>query len=98
MKVGAIVTPNSKGQIVIPKTVREELGINPRVPLNLVVRGGSIYLYPISDVVTKIEAESSYPALLRKTQGAWRGDTWKETEKMRKNIELGASKRRKQTW
>lgn len=98
MKVGTITTPNIKGQIVIPKEVRDALKIGVNVPLNLVVRGGGIYLYPVEEVVSKVESESSYLEILKKTQGSWSGDDWEKTERKRKRIELQESKKRKKQW
>ncbi|MEK7534411.1 MAG: AbrB/MazE/SpoVT family DNA-binding domain-containing protein [Patescibacteria group bacterium] len=96
MKVGFIAEPNKKGQIVIPKKLREALGITPQTHLNLVLRGRGIYIYPIDEVVTKLESESPYLAILEKTQGAWADDkSWDKTEERRRKIELTASLRRK---
>ncbi len=81
MKIGNFTTPNSKGQIVIPKQLRDALGITPKTPLNLVLRGGGIYIYPIDEVITKLESESSYLSILEKTQGAWTNDkSWDRTD------------------
>lgn len=98
MKVGKIVEPNQKGQIVIPKDMRKTLGINANVPLNLVLRGKGIYIYPIKEVIGTFETESSYLKILEKTRGAWKEDGWKESMRKRRKIELEASKRRKQAW
>lgn len=99
MKVGFIAEPNKKGQIVIPKQLREALGITPQTPLNLVLRGGGIYIYPIDEVLTRVEGKTSYLAILEKMQGAWAYDkTWDKTEKRRRKIELAASLRRKKAW
>lgn len=98
MKVGSIIVPNVKGQIVIPKEVRDALGINANVPLNLVVRGGGIYLYPVEELVTRVESEDSYFKLLEKTKGAWAGEEWEGIRKARKKIELTACQRRKKKW
>lgn len=99
MKVGLLTTPNNKGQIVIPKQLRKALGITSETSLNLVLRGNGIYIYPIDEVLTKLEAESSYLAILEKTQGAWADDkSWKKTAKRRKKIEQASSLRRKNAW
>lgn len=99
MQVGIITEPNKKGQIVIPKKFRQALGITYKTPLNLVLRSEGIYIYPIEEVLTKLETESSYLTILEKTQGAWTNDkTWERAEKRRKNIELAASLKRKKAW
>lgn len=98
MKVGVITKPNQKGQIVIPKKMREVLGINDNVALNLILRGNGIYIYPVEEVVAKGERESSYLEILQKTQGTWRKEDWGTVRKKRRKIELTASKKRKQAW
>jgi len=99
MKVGVITTPNQKGQIVIPKEFRKALNIDERRPLQMVLRQGCIYLYPIAEVITDVEREQSYVEILKKTAGAWAGDkTWDKTRARRRRIELAASRRRKQVW
>ena len=97
MKVGIITKTNQKGQIVIPKEIRESLGIDANVALNLVLRGRGIYIYPVEEVITKVERESSYLRILEKTQGSWEKANWKFLRKRRK-IELSASKKRKRKW
>lgn len=98
MKVGVITQTNQKGQIVIPKHFRETLGIKSSVLLNLMLRGGGIYIQPVDEVITKTEKEPSYVKILEKTQGAWAGDDWDKTRKKKRKIELAASKRRKKSW
>lgn len=97
MKIVTIVEPNSKGQIVIPKAIRDELGITSDTPLNMIKRGGGIYLYPISDVVLKLEEIDSYTDLLRKTQGAWGEVAWKDYQK-RRRLEKKIAKRKREEW
>lgn len=101
MKIGNIVEPNSKGQIVIPKKVRDDLGITPNTPLNLVVRGGEICLYPVEGVIRGVITENIRSKIWQKTAGAWADQDWNEydrKQKERKKIELEASKRRKKAW
>lgn len=98
MKNITISTTNSKGQVVIPKAVRESLGITPQTPLNIVLRGEGVYLYPIRDVLTSEKGTIPYLEILKKTQGSWKGDSWPKTEKKRKEIEAKASARRKREW
>ncbi len=98
MNIGNIVEPNNKGQIVIPKQVRDKLGITPQTPLNLVVRGKGIYLYPIDEVLIRMEGESSYLRLLEQTQGSWADDDWRKQEKKIRRIELEAARKIKHAW
>lgn len=98
MKVGIITTPNQKGQIVIPKEFREQLGIENGVALNLILRGNCLYLYPVDEVITKVETESSYFEILKRTQGAWLKENLAFLRKKRKKIELKASLKRKKAW
>ncbi len=67
MKIGTVTKANKKGQLVIPKEIRDELNIKQGTPLNIVQRGEGVYIYPISAVVTKAEEEKSYLEILRKT-------------------------------
>lgn len=97
MKVGVIIKPNQKGQVVIPKEFRKILGIKNNVPLNIVVRGRGIYIYPVSEVITTAESESSYLKILEKTRGKWK-EPWEKLRKKRRAVELSASKKRKQIW
>lgn len=99
MKVGKIVEPNKKGQIVIPKEYRDKLGIDENVPLNMVLRDQSLHIYPVDSLVAKKAADDeAFLQLLDKTQGSWAGDSWPETRKRRRKIELAASRRRKKAW
>ncbi len=95
MKVANITTTNQKGQIVIPQKLRSALNITPDVPLNIVLSGNAIHLYPIQEVITKTERENSYASLLKLTQGTWKEKDW--TLK-RKSLELKASLERKKKW
>jgi AbrB family looped-hinge helix DNA binding protein len=98
MIVGTIVTPNQKGQIVIPQKIRADLNIKPQKPLNLVARDRVIYIYPINEVITSTEHETSYLDTLKATQGAWSNDSWTKTKINRQKTELKASQKRKKPW
>lgn len=97
MKIGTITQPNKKGQIVIPKEYREKLGINPKTPLNLVLKGNAIYMYPVEEILTTGESEISYLKVLEKTQGKWTG-RFKHQSAKKRAFELKASSRRKRAW
>lgn len=98
MKVGSIVVTNKKGQVVIPKEVREALGISPNRPLNLILQGRGIFLYPVTEVLTKGEEESSYVEILKRTQGTWASEDLESLRATRKKLELTASRKRKEQW
>ena len=98
MKIGSFTTTNDKGQLVIPKDMRDALGIDSSVTLNLVLAGNGIYVYPVEEFITKSETESSYLQLLGKTKGTWAHEDWDEVEKNRSKIELEASRSRKNQW
>ncbi|OGG26051.1 hypothetical protein A2960_05865 [Candidatus Gottesmanbacteria bacterium RIFCSPLOWO2_01_FULL_39_12b] len=98
MKIGNIVSTNEKGQIVIPKDARKALGITPNSFLQLILAGNSIIINPIKDVITTLDAESSYMEILKKTAGSWANDSWPKTRKRRRRIELNAAKRAKKLW
>lgn len=96
MNLGFIVEPNSKGQIVIPKSLRGKFGISKGTFLKLVVRGEGMYLQPIKSIVPRITKIDAYAKVLEKTQGTWSaGAEWKEEEKNKRGIELKASKKNK---
>ena len=100
MNMGVITYPNQKGQIVIPKTMRDQMGISQKVALNIVMQQDRIYLQPIKDIVTTNESKNELLIkMLAKTAGSWANDDWPKTEKARKKIELQASaKRKRETW
>lgn len=98
MKILNILTPNDKGQIVIPQKVREALGIGPHTPLQLIQLDNSLSITPISDVVTLTTADSSYEEILKKTAGSWAGDTFLKTRAKRKKIELASTTEKKKAW
>lgn len=99
MKIGVITQTNEKGQIVIPKRIRDQLGITPQVPLNVVVSGQSVYLYPLRSVSQRSESDQeSYLSILKKAQGSWAAEDWGPLRKKRRAIELAASQRNKNAW
>jgi len=98
MKVGFLTKTNTKGQIVIPKSYRDELGINSQAVLNLILRGRGIYIFPVTEVLTKADVETSYLQALEKTQGSWGSKDWSKSRSRRRKLELKASNRRKKSW
>jgi AbrB family looped-hinge helix DNA binding protein len=98
MKIGSFTTPNDKGQIVIPKEMRDALHIDTNATLNIILAGNGIYIYPVEEFLTKVEGESSYIKLLEKTKGSWKDDNSDMLHKKKSQIELEASKSRKKAW
>ncbi len=99
MKVGAIVKTNEKGQVVIPQAMRKQLGITSKIPLNFVLRGEGIYIYPVEEVITLAQSSNaSYLEILKFTQGSWEKEGWEDLRKRRKKAEIKASKKRKEKW
>jgi len=96
MNIPLFTTPNTKGQIVIPKTIRKALSIDETVMLSIKVTGNSIHITPVKHFISPEETESSYVELLKKTQGAWGEKV--ENEKQKSQIELHASSKRKHPW
>lgn len=95
MNVGTIVTPNTKGQIVIPQKMRASLSITADTPLHLSLVGETIMMQPIRSVITTNNSDTAFMELLKKTAGSWADDDWPKTEKRRRKIELVAAKKRK---
>lgn len=102
MNIGIIVTPNIKGQIVIPKKIRDELNITEDTSLNILDDGKTIYIHPIKEVSTISESDNSeLLEVLKKTQGSWANEDWgvyDREEKKRRKIELATTRRNKKAW
>lgn len=102
MNIGTIVTPNVKGQIVIPKKIRDGLNITENTALNIVDDGKTIYIHPIKEITTTSESNNNkLLQVLKETQGAWANEDWNaydRMEKRRRKIELAAAKKMKKAW
>jgi AbrB family looped-hinge helix DNA binding protein len=98
MKIGVFTSPNDKGQIVIPKEIRDALSIDTNATLNIILAGKGIYIYPVEEFLTKAEGENSYIKLLEKTKGSWKNDNWDALNKNKSQLEIEASKSRKKAW
>ncbi len=98
MNLGTITKPNAKGQIVIPKKFREELGIDEGVLLSLTIKGNGIYITPLDKSIITSDSKKVYIEILKRTAGTWAGDSWPKTEAKRRKIELKASEDRKKAW
>lgn len=99
MKIENITKPNEKGQIVIPKEIRESLGVGPDTQLHITMRGKGLYIYPIQDIIHIGDGEqSSYESILKKTKGKWASEKWADVRAERRKNELKASQARKEAW
>lgn len=102
MNIGTIVTPNIKGQIVIPKKIRDELNINKGTLLNVVTKDDGIYIHPVAEVTTRSEVLVSRNALLdalEQTRGIWANDKdFDKRQKQSRKLELAAAKKMKKAW
>ncbi|MEK7504429.1 MAG: AbrB/MazE/SpoVT family DNA-binding domain-containing protein [Patescibacteria group bacterium] len=98
MNLGIITQTNDKGQMVIPKSYRDTLGINPDVPLQLLLKTDGFYVRMVENVITKNAGSDLYLQLLDNTAGAWADDNWDNTQNQRKIIEKKASQTRKKIW
>ena len=86
-------------QVYLPKDLHEdlsELALKLNVSMAELVREGVKKVVRTKRV--KKYSAKEYLKILEETQGAWRRDSWPETEKRRRKIELEASKRRKASW
>lgn len=100
MKIGIISKTNTKGQIVIPRAIRKQLGITANDFLHLFVRGDGLFIQPIKEVVNKADAQDNYLKILEKTKGVWgvMRDKERGVGKEKRAKELAASKKRKDLW
>lgn len=58
-----LVSVDSSGRIVIPKRIREAMGLNPDIPLELVVDGEGLRLTPIRRSRRRIDVVDGLPIL-----------------------------------
>lgn len=89
---------NLKGQVVIPKAFRDQLGIKPDSSVYITIQGTGIYLEPVTHIIRPADTENSYRLLLKKTSGSWSSDSWRKMSASRRIIEKKASTQRKQSW
>ena len=76
---------NTKGQLVIPKSMRDALGIRPNSPVRIAVCENAVHIEPIVGVVPLKKHRSNLERVLLATQGAWGPAT---------KVELAAEKKR----
>jgi bifunctional DNA-binding transcriptional regulator/antitoxin component of YhaV-PrlF toxin-antitoxin module len=87
----------SKGQITIPKEFREMFGLGDDFWLKIFVDKGRIVAEPTESEQNGNISNKEYLKILERTQGKWRED-WQRLRGKRKQVELNASKKRKQAW
>jgi len=88
-----IIQPNVKGQIVIPKDIRDKTGITPSSLLTISLEGQQITIKRVHDVITDQPKEPTYLYILQKTIGAWGEDL--DSPEATYTRELAAAKKRK---
>jgi|SRR3990167_576157 len=98
MNLGVITQTNDKGQLVVPKSYRDALGINPGIPLQILLKSDGFYVRMIENIITKNTGSNLYLTLLDNTAGSWADDNWDDTASKRKSIEKKASISRKKIW
>lgn len=98
MNIGVFTKPNNKGQIVIPKHIRDSLGMIEGQPLQIVVSGTGVYIKPVREVITGSSSKDLYLKILEQTKGTWAEDDWEETEKRSRAIETEAAKKSRKKW
>lgn len=77
--LGTIVSPMDRGQITLPKSIRDALDITPDTLLNIVLDGRRILVQPLSDLLVNSKPKidkAEYLRLLKNMSGiAWtKGD------------------------
>lgn len=99
MQFITLATSNTKGQVVIPKKIREQLNITPDTILQVGLTANSFVFTPVKSVITLADSDSSYLQILEKTHGSWlEAEKPKKQKTNKRNLELLASKNRKQAW
>ncbi len=98
MKILQIAYTNQKGQLVIPKKMRDQFAIDESVPLKLELKSGGIQVTPIKDLFTNSESKRQrFLNILEKTQGAW-SDFDEKAWNKQKALESKLTAERKKPW
>lgn len=84
--------------MVIPKKIRDELGIHEGVLLTVTVRGDGVYISPLEKSLGTSDSKKIALEILKRTAGSWAGDSWEETESKRREIELKVAEKRRKAW
>lgn len=96
--IGTIVTPMARGQITIPKEIRDKLGIKPGTPLNVTLEVNKIVVQPLKQLLNNMTpGETVKPKLspveyVRRLQGI-KGVWWTKADDI-KLIKLAAKEKR----
>ncbi|OGD79837.1 hypothetical protein A2368_04640 [Candidatus Collierbacteria bacterium RIFOXYB1_FULL_49_13] len=98
MNLNTVATPNTKGQIVIPKKYREKLGIRAGVLVNITLKTGGVFIAPLEKGTATSDSRYLALTILGRTAGAWAGDDWEQLETNKKKVELAAAKERREAW
>ncbi|PJE62773.1 hypothetical protein COU88_03270 [Candidatus Roizmanbacteria bacterium CG10_big_fil_rev_8_21_14_0_10_39_6] len=98
MKMQSFGTTNKKGQLVIPKKFREELGIHEDILLHITIRGGGVYIVPVDESLSGTDSRGIALKVLKKTAGSWKDENGEKLEKNRHVVELRASRNRRKPW
>lgn len=88
-----IVKPNTKGQLVIPVSMRKNWGISDKTYLHVVDTPN------VGIVIKPLEPKKkSLYQILKSTQGAWAGDNWPKEEKEIEERERKAAEEMRKAW
>lgn len=94
---GTIVTLLPRGQITIPKTYRDELGITSDTPLNITLRKDSIIIKPLMAVIREMNfttvkpkvCKEEYLKIIKNMKGVhWTREDDIKLQKMRKKEKI----------
>lgn len=91
-----IARTNTKGQFVLPISMRNALGITPETNLHISLDDKVITITPLPH--KPFQTKKSLYEILKSTQGAWAGDDWPETEARQRKIEIAAAKKLRNSW
>lgn len=84
---------NQKGQIVIPKDIRDILKIDDSVMLLIKQYGKNIVLTPVDSIVPNIRTDSNLKDILNQTRGSWGTSEKEDTQ-----FEIHNKKIEKRDW
>jgi AbrB family looped-hinge helix DNA binding protein len=76
------VSPTSRGQVTIPKRIRDALGLSPKTRLRVYAEAGRVVLEPVSPIdalLESLEAEA-------RRRGYTREDLEREVEAVRERL------------